>query len=355
VAILQSGVAEGEAAEKIAALGSLYHEPLWIFYRGHQPLQRVSELAGKRLAIGPPGSGTRAAAMEVLRANGLAPGPGGKRVVTLLDSTGTQAAEALRHGDLDAAFFVAAIETPYVQELLTDEGMRLMSLSQQEAYRRRFPQFAAVTVPAGLADLGTNLPAHDTALIAPSAVLVVRKDFHPELIALLLSAATRVHGHGTLLSRPGEFPSPEATGLALDENARHYYKYGPPVLQRYLPFWLALELDRLKVMLIPLIMLLMPLLRLTPPLVRWRTRRKIYRWYGLLRDIDDRLRGGMSVEELRRELARLREIEEQVADVDVPLSYGGEFHEMRFHLSVVRARLERLLAEKGEPLQSQAR
>src|SRR5262249_21643322 len=179
VAILQSGVAEGEAAEKIAALGSLYHEPLWIFYRGDQPLQRVSELAGKRLAIGPPGSGTRAAAMEVLRDNGLAPGPGSKSVVTLLDTTGTEAAEALRHGDLDAAFFVAAIETPYVQELLTDEGVRLMSLSQQEAYRRRFPQFAAVTVPAGLADLGKNLPAHDTALIAPNAVLVVPTDFHP--------------------------------------------------------------------------------------------------------------------------------------------------------------------------------
>jgi hypothetical protein len=101
-------------------------------------------------------------------------------------------------------------------------------------------------------------------------------------------------------------------------------------------------------------MLLMPLLRLTPPLVRWSIRRKIYRWYGLLRDIDDELRDGMSVEELRRELTRLREIEEQVAGVDVPLSYGGEFHEMRFHLSVVRARLERLLAEKGKPLQAQA-
>ena len=355
-AIIQSDVAGPESAEKVLALGSLYREPLWIFYRSPKPLQLVSDLAGKRLAVGPPGSGTRATALLVLQANGIATGPGGKGPgATLVDSTGDEAAQALSRGDLDAAFFVASVKAEYVRTLLKAEGVRLLSLSQHEAYQRLYKSFAEVKVPAGLVDLGKNVPAQDTYLIGPSAVLVVRKDFHPELVWLLLGAAVKVHGEGGELSRPGEFPSASATNLSLHEDARTYYKSGPPMLQRILPFWLASQVDRLKIMLIPLVMLMMPLLRLTPPLVRWRTRRKIYLWYGALRDIDQKVVAGASAEELRHELARLREIEDQVAAVDVPLSFMGEFHNMRFHLSVERTKLEQMLAEKGEPVVALAR
>jgi TRAP transporter TAXI family solute receptor len=350
-AILQSDILDAKAAEKLVALGSLYREPLWIFYRADKPLQLVSQLAGKRLAVGPPGSGTRVTALTVLQANGIAIASDAKgQKAVLLDSTGDAAAKALKQGELDAAFFAASVKAEYVRDLLEAPGVRLLSFTQHEAYQRLYRSFGEVKVPAGLIDLGKNVPAQDTYLIGPSAVLVVRKDFHPELVWLLLGAATRVHGEGTELSRPGEFPSASATNLPLQEDARAYYKSGPPMLQRVLPFWLASQVDRLKVMLIPLIMLLMPLLRMTPPLVRWRTRHKIYRWYGLLRDIDAKVNAGASAAELRHELAQLRAIEDQAAAVEVPLSYMGEFHEMRFHLSVVRNKIERLLAEKGEPL-----
>jgi TRAP transporter TAXI family solute receptor len=348
VAILQSGVADPAAAKKLSALGSLYREPLWIFYRGEKPVRLVSDLAGKRLAVGPPGSGTRVTALQVLGANGITPDGAARKGTKLLDITGSDAAKALRRGDLDAAFFVAAIDAPYVRELMSAGGVQLLSMTQHDAYQRRYRQFSRVTVPAGLIDLGRNIPARDTELVGPSAVLVVRKGFPSELVWLLLGAAEKVHGHGTLLAKPGEFPSSAATDLPLHDDAAFYYKYGPPLLHRVLPFGLASQVDRLKIMLIPLVMLLMPLLRMTPPLMRWRIRRKIYRWYGQLRDADETLLGNPSPAELHRELDRLRAMEDQVATVDVPLSYMGELYHARMHLAVVRERIEKRLAEKGE-------
>jgi TRAP transporter TAXI family solute receptor len=347
VAILQSGVAGPEDGKRLEALGSLYREPLWIFYRGDKPLHLVSELAGKRLSIGPEGSGTRVAALEILKANDVAPPAGGDKLGELKSK---DAAEALKKGEVDAAFFVAAVEASYVKDLLAADGIRLMSLTQHEAYQRRYRHLSGVVVPAGLVDLGKNIPAEDTHLIGPTAMLVVRKDFHPELVWLLLAAATKVHGKPTLLTQPGEFPSGALVDLPLQEDATTYYKSGPPMLHRIMPFWAASQVDRLKIMIIPVVMLLMPLVRLAPPLVRWRTRRKIYLWYNSLRDIDEKLIAGISMQDLKHELARLREIEEQVAAVDVPLSYMEEFYNMRFHLQMVRNKLEKLLAEKGEPV-----
>ena len=137
--------------------------------------------------------------------------------------------------------------------------MNLLSFDQHEAYHRRFRFLAPVTVPAGMVNLGQNIPGQDVALLAPTAMLVVRKDFHPALVPLLLTTATRIHGKGDELSNPGEFPSESYCDFPVSEDAKHFYKSGQPVLQRLLPFWLASLVDRAKVMLIPLVMLMMPL------------------------------------------------------------------------------------------------
>jgi TRAP transporter TAXI family solute receptor len=341
VAIVQGGVATAEEIQQFYALGSMYREPLWVFYRGDQQLERISELAGKRIGIGPPGSGTCAIAKQLLAINGLTESQSSRekgRVVLVQDNVAA-AASALQKGELDAAFFVAGFEADYVQSLLHDPNVKLLSFDQHEAYHRRFRFMAPVTVPAGLADLGRNVPGRDVSLLAPTAMLVVRKDFHPALVPLLLTTATRVHGSGDELSDPGEFPTASYCDFPASEDAKRYYTSGQPVLQRLLPFWVASMVDRAKVMLIPLVMLLMPLLRAAPPLMRWRTRRKIYRWYSYLREIDQRLADGVSGSELDQDVARLKRIEYQVAHVDVPLSYMEEFYHLRLHLAMLRQRL----------------
>ncbi|SIO59458.1 TRAP transporter solute receptor, TAXI family [Singulisphaera sp. GP187] len=345
VAIIQSGLASPDELQRFYALGSLYREPLWVFYRGDKPLERLSQLAGKRIGVGPPGSGTYPIAMQLLAANGLIDSKTAKensRAVLVPEKVAT-AAKALQNGELDAAFFVAAFEADYIQDLLNDGRVSLLNFEQHEAYHRRFRFLSPVTVPAGLVDLGQNIPRQDVALLAPTAVLVVRKDFHPALVPLLLTTATRIHGKGDAVSEPGEFPSSSYCDFPVSDDARHFYKSGPPVLQRLLPFWVASLVDRAKVMLIPLIMLMMPLLRVTPPLMRWRTRRKIYLWYSDLREIDQRLITGLSGPELDMELTRLQDIGSQVAYVDVPLSYMKEFYHLRLHLAMLQQHVIELL------------
>lgn len=347
LAIVQSGVAGETQGEKVFALGSLYREPLWLFHRAEKPVGRLGDLKGARIGVGADGSGTQAVTLRMLAANGLTEregSPGSGPGARLFRHDAANAAEALRKGELDAAFFVAAFEADSIRSLLEDDGVRLYSFERQEAYRRRFRFLAPVTLPAGIVDLAQDLPAKDVALLAPTAMLAVRADFHPALVPVLLTAARRIHGKGDVLNEPREFPSASYCDLPVGEDAQRFYTSGQPVLQRILPFWVASIADRAKLMLIPLVMLAMPLFRAAPPLIRWRTRRKIYRWYGTLRDVDQRLAAGISGDDLGRQIERLSRIEHQVVWLDVPLSYMEEFYHLRMHLGMLQRRLAELRA-----------
>ena len=163
VAIVQSGVASPEDVQHFYALGSLYREPLWVFYRGDKRLERLSQLAGKRIGVGPPGSGTYAIAMQLLAVNGLIESKSSQENsrAVLVQENVAAAARALQKGELDAAFFVAAFEADYIQGLLNDRSVNLLSFDQHEAYHRRFRFLAPVTVPAGMVNLGQNIPGQD--------------------------------------------------------------------------------------------------------------------------------------------------------------------------------------------------
>ena len=339
VALVQSGVADPATSSSLQALCSLYREPLWVFYRDTEEIDRLTQLNGKRLAVGPEGSGTRSIALHLLKANDI-----DASEAQLVDLAGREAAEALTNHQIDAAFFVAGVDAAYIQQLLKEPEIRLVEFAQAEAYARRFRFLSTLTIPSGgLLDLKDNLPAKNTVLVAPAATLITRKSLHPALISLLLSVATKVHSGGDVLTNPGEFPSASFTDLPLSEDAAHYFRFGPPVLQRVLPFWLASLLDRLKIMIIPLIVVMMPLLRAAPPLVRWRTRRKIYLWYEQLHQIDQKAIQGMSLAEAQKSLDALNVLEQQVAQLGVPLSYMEEYYNLRLHLNLVRTRVTTIL------------
>lgn len=346
VAFVQTGIANSEECDSLEALASLYREPLWIFYRGSKGIDRLTQLKQQRIAIGPEGSGTRGIALQLLKANGL-----GEKDDEFSALAGNLAAEALERGEIDVAFFVAGVDAKYVRKLLRDPEIHLAELTHAEAYERQFRFLSAVKIDEGLLDLQQNIPSHQIVLIAPAATLVAHRSLHPALVSLLLKVATKVHQQGDLLSNVGEFPSPKLTDLPLNPEAERYFRSGPPVLQRFMPFWLASMLDRLKIMIIPLIMLLMPLMRVAPPLVRWQTRRKIYLWYDELRRIDLRSIDGMTIEEADSSLEHLHRLEQQIARIGVPLSYMEEYYNLRLHLNLVRSRVLSIL--RGEAGHSQ--
>jgi hypothetical protein len=337
LAFFQGGSGISTADDDITALGSLYYEPLWVFYRHPEVAHRLTDFQGKRLATGAAGSGTRELVRALLEANRI-DSPADK----LQAPGGKAAARALREDAADAAFFVASPRSPLIQELLRDKTIRLMSFTRAAAYTDLNHALAAVTLPEGVIDLQANIPPQDVALLASTANLIARDDFHPALVSLLLQAATRVHGGGGLFEKPGEFPNARHVDFPLNKDARRFYRHGPPFLQRYLPFWTANLVDRMMIMLVPLLTILVPLVKVMPPTYRWQVRRKIYRWYHELHAIDIQHPDQASAAELAELLQRLDVIEEEVRKVKVPLSYSDELYNLRLHIGMLRNRLRDL-------------
>jgi TRAP transporter TAXI family solute receptor len=334
LAFVQGGTGAAAGSRELTSLGSLYYEPLWVFYRSEQTLTRLSELQDKRIAIGELGSGTHAVANLLLVDNFIDTGAD-----TIQAIGGAAGAQALLQGDTDALFLVAAPAAPLVQQLLHRQDIRLMSFARAAAYTRLHPFLSAVTLPEGVIDMQANIPSRDTALLAATANLVAHDDFHPALVSLLLQAATRVQGAGGLFEKPGTFPNSDHLEFPLNDDARRFYKHGPPLLQRYLPFWTANLIDRLKIMLVPLLTLLLPLFKIMPPAYRWRVRKKIYRWYRELQVLDTGNPARQSGKTLELLLQRLDKLEEEVRKVNVPLSYADELFSLRQHIGLVRNKL----------------
>lgn len=335
VGFVQSGVLGDTDPSGLVSLGSLYYEPLWVFYRDKAALDRLSRLQGKRISIGPEGSGVRKLALQLLAANDAAEQP-----TVLRDLPIFEAAEALIRREIDGVFVIAGPDSPVVQKLLRAEGARLMSFSQATAYTRLFPFLASVVLPQGAIDLARNIPERDTTLLAPMATLVAREDLHPALVILLVQAATEVHGHAGLFQRAGEFPAAKASDFPLSEEARRYYQSGPSFLQRYLPFWVAVFVQRMIVLIVPLIAVLIPLMRILPSVYNWRVMRPINRWYGELKVLEHDLAHDNDSSKTADYLHRLDEIEARVSTLKVPISYSGQYYTLREHVRFVRRMIE---------------
>lgn len=334
VAFVQGGVGTPAAEGALLSLASVYFEPLWVFHRAALGLDTLADLAGRRSGVGPEGSGTRAVALALLAANGVR-----EPAASFSPLTGEAAAQALAAGALDAAFLVSGASSPALRTLLEAPGVQLMSFARAQAYTRRHRYLSAVTLPEGAMDLARNVPPRPVKLIAPTANLVARSDFHPALVDLLLAAADEVHRAGGVFEDYGQFPSPRFVEFPLSEQAARHFEAGPSFLRRVLPFWAATLLERLAVMLVPLLALLIPFLRVMPPVYRWRIRSRIYRWYRELLAVDPSVQGGGGAQHRQRALRELARIEEEVAKVHVPLSYADQLYALRVHIELVREKL----------------
>jgi hypothetical protein len=202
-------------------------------------------------------------------------------------------------------------------------------------------------VPEGVIDFAANIPSGDLTLVAPTTQLVARPDLHPALINLLLEAAEIVHKSGGDFEREGEFPTPKYLDFKLSPDAERYYKLGSPFLQRYLPFWIAIFVSRMAVLLLPLVAVVLPLFKLMPLVYRWRMRSKIYRWYSRLRKFDPERHKAETTERLQEYLVKLESIEEKVSNISVPLSFSEELFHLRMHIDLLRGKLKQKI-ENGE-------
>lgn len=344
IAFVQGGADARSVLERqadddgLVALGSLFMEPVWLFYRQDSArrllkrdrLESLTELVGWRLNVGAPGSGVPPLMARLLEANKLNRGAWQPTQLPV-----TPAVIELLAGRLDALALASAPESPMVQMLLQTPGIRLMSFGQAEAYSRRFPFMSPVTLPRGVVDLAANQPAEDVRLVAPTATLVARDHLHPALVQLFMQAAAQIHGGAGWFQRKAEFPSASNVEWPLADEAQRYYRSGTPWLQRYLPFWMANLVDRMWVVLVSIVAVLIPLSRVLPPLYEMRIRSRVFRWYAQLRAVEE----AQGRQPLATLLQELDEVDQRLSRVRVPLSHADELYALKGHVQMVRRRL----------------
>ena len=333
-ALATSGAAPAADAKALAALGAVYQTPLWIFYRSPETLTRFSQLAGKRVAIGTPGGTVKQFATDVLAASGaLTPS------TTLVELTLARALDALNAGEVDVILMPGTLDTEVVQRALASPGLRLMNLEQADAITRIVPTFSHVVLPRGLLDLGKDRPGEDVHMLATANSVIVRNDLHPALQYLLLKAMKEVHSPPGPFQRFGEFPAPHPQDLPLSPIASRFYRSGLPLLHEHATFWVAVLLDRAIFVLTPVIAVLVPIMGFAPALYRWLIRRRIWRWYRSLAELEARIAADPHGERAQDHDARVRAIDASLRRLSVPPSFAHELYALKQHVRMIQDQL----------------
>jgi len=343
VAFVQGSMKSLASKTDLVSLGSLFFEPLWIFHRNDLAMRRIPDLKGLRLAVGEEGGGTKILAMRLLELNGV-----NSQNTRILAYGYQKAADMLLNGEVDVAFFVSRSThlASHVTQLIDSKSVKLMGLERAEAYALLYHDLYVLKVPEGAIDFEANIPARDLSLVAPTTELVARPDLHPALITLLLEAAEIVHESGGDFEREGEFPTPKYLDFKLSPEAERFYKFGPPFLQRYLPFWVAILVSRITILLLPFVVVVLPIFKLMPLIYRWRMRSRIYRWYSKLRAFDPERHKDEEAERLREYEVKLERIEEKVSNISVPLAFSEELFQLRMHINLLRNKLKQMIKEE---------
>jgi TRAP-type uncharacterized transport system substrate-binding protein len=335
VGFVQGGLTDGIDVSHLFSLGSVLTQPLMVYYRHSEPVEMLSQLKGKRLAIGPEGSGARVLALKILKANDMDGPP-----TVLRELAGEEAADELLAGKIDAALMMGDSATPAImRKLRSNDTVEIASFRQADGYLRKFRFLSKLTLPEGAYDLGKNEPPKTLTLIGPTVELVARNDLHPALSDLLIGAAREVHGGAGLFRNAGEYPAPLARDFPISPDAERYYKSGGQYLYKKLPFWLANLLDRLIVIIVPLLVILVPATKIVPTIYKWWMRSRIYRWYGALMTIERGMMAQPPNENRALLLQRFEAIEAAVNDLKTPPSFGDQLYVLRDHVRLVRERL----------------
>jgi len=334
---VQGTVGSIEESSNLVSLGALAYTPLWIFYRGEHSFDDLTQLQGKRIAIGPEGSGIRRFALELLKVAGVTDPP-----AKFLDLPNAEANQALLAGKVDAIMTFGSPDNKLIWQLLNAKEIKLMSMGQAEAYARRFPDLSHVVLPRGVIDPVRQNPVSDVHLLSPTTNLIVRKDLHPALVHLLLKASVEIYGGSSWVNKAGEFPTITKQDDPISEQAQRFYKSGGSWLYSYLPFWAAAFVERMSLILIPAGMIIMPLIGITPWFYTWRNRSKYYPLYRELKKLETEILDNKPIGNIGAYKNRLDRIEDAVGRIRTSVAFYDELFILKEHIQIVRMKLDAL-------------
>lgn len=141
------GVFKGRKVADVRALGSVYPNVVQLVTAAGSGINSLSDLKGKRVSIGAPGSGTEVNARALLEANGIKTSDLNARRLNF-NETG----DALRDGDIDAGFWSVGPPTSSILSLATTRKIKIISLTSAEIAKamKVEPVFAPYTLRAGM-------------------------------------------------------------------------------------------------------------------------------------------------------------------------------------------------------------
>jgi TRAP-type uncharacterized transport system substrate-binding protein len=338
VGFIQGGTTTKDESPNVESLGSIFFEPLWLFYRSGIG-DGIERYRGRRISIGPEGSGGRALALEIMKRTKV-----DAVVGEVLGFPPQEAADKLIAGAIDIAFIVSGWDSPAVQRLMAADGIEVANVPRPDAFIALYPFLSKVVLPSGVADLAANRPPADVVLLAAKASLAVRGDLSSAIQYLLLNAAVEIHSPPGIFQKSGQFPAGESVDLPLSEEAQRFYKSGRPLLQAYLPFWLAALVERFLVVFVPALVLMYPAFALLPRAYDWLMQSRILRLYDEMKAIERDLASG---NEPRGALsARLERLYQSASELQLPAKYASMQYTLRMHLDLVRDRISARAAGK---------
>ena len=347
IAFVTGGVSDTAHTQGLLSLGTVDYLPIWIFYTSSQPIEHLVQLKGKRIAVGPVGSGTPYTAEKVLAKGGVS-----SETATFIPLAGNKAAQALIDGKADAVWILGAPDASAVQLLLRAPNVQLMNFPTAEAFTRIFPNLVRLALPQGVVDIEANIPPNDVPLIATTISVLVRNDLHPAIVSLLLQTMLEVHRQPGIFQRAGEFPQPTDPDYTVAASAIDFYRNGPSYLQRYLPLWMTVHAQRAIAVIVAAIAIGLPAFHYLPLLYQWNMRRRLLYWYGQLKALETSIDLNNSDGNMIEQQAELERIENAVSHIRFPLAFTDQLYDLRGHIHIVRRRFtpqtsvaERAMAE----------
>ena len=168
-----------EPLSRLRLVAPVYPNRVHIVAARNSPVQSVSELRGRRVAVGSPGSGTEQVAREVLAAYDLTYDDIDVRYLSFRESS-----DALRDRAVDAAFFAAGYPVSAVLEVMTSRAARLLPIDRehQRILTERFSYYRDGVIPSG-AYPGVE---DDVPTITVMNWIVGRDDLDPSVVRLML-------------------------------------------------------------------------------------------------------------------------------------------------------------------------
>jgi len=335
IAFVTGGISDEKRAPGLLSLGTVYNQPYWIFYSSPEPINRLSQLKGKRIAVGPVGSATRFSAQKILGKGGV-----NSETATLMPFAGLEAVKAMNDGRVDVVWIIGSPDATAVKAFLVNPNIRLLGFPTAEAFTRIFPELVRLELPKGVVDIDQIIPPNDVPLIGTTSKVLVRSDIHPEIVQLLLKTMVEVHKGQEIFQRSGEFPNGTDAEYPVAATAIDFYKSGPSFMQRHLPLWLSVHVQRAIAVLITAIAIGIPLAHYLPLIYKWSARRRLLYWYGQLMALEASFDARPNDRHLLETQAEIDRIEDAVSHIRIPLTFTDQLYNLRSHIEIVRRKIE---------------